>query len=364
LDTRETTLKPSDFQQSGATLVTGAAGWVGRYIVRRLIESQDGPVYVLIRPTTKEDAFVRVRKLAEFCREDSRIKLLSDDGSIPSMFPDEIETVIHAAAQVHFGGTSDIFESNVNLLWKLLHATVSSRNVKRFLHLSTCSIRTNARAPFRETDLDSGQQFVSPYDLTKYLAETLVQKFYLQLPTTIVRLGSVLATTDGSFPHTRDWFYQTIRLWLCQGVDALPLGEDQRIHPVPVDTLAECLCDLIALRELPPVLHVPCLPGPSMKRVFECMAEATGHPPPRLFAQHEESWQTARCTMPARSRGLIDRLYPPPPPGQKLASMDSCVSQKWMMEHGLPPTEVTDRYWGVLAESVRDQAFPLDRTEP
>jgi nucleoside-diphosphate-sugar epimerase len=240
------------------------------------------------------------------------------------------------------------------LLWNLLHA---AKGVEKFLHISTCSIRTNARTPFKEGDLDNGQQFVSPYDLTKYLAEQVAQKFYLDRPITIIRLGSVLATREGVFPHTNDWFFQTIRLWLCAGVNVLPLGENQQIQPIPVDALAECLCDLIAIKHLPHILHIPSISGPTMKEIFRQMSVATGCAEPRLFAQHETSWLEARGTMSPYARRLIDRLYPPPPPGQRLATMDSTASHQWMVENGLGMQEPPEDYWTRLAYSVHKQCF-------
>jgi nucleoside-diphosphate-sugar epimerase len=337
-------------------LVTGSTGWIGKHLVRHLMATTDATVYVWIRPSADTTTEERRRRLAAFAGgNDHRLRLLPYRETFPEELPEDIRVIFHCAAEVNFVGSSDICDSNVGLLWRLLHSAMRLKGLQRFLHISTGSLRTNSPHPFSEMDLDCGQQFLSPYDLTKFLGEVLIKKFYRPLPITVVRPGSVFAARDGSFPHRNDWFYQTIRLWLSQHLDALPLGAEQCLYPIPVDELAERLCSLTTIADLPPLLHIPADLGPNAAEIFKIMAEKLGCAVPKMWSQDCSEWRASYANLKPRVRHAIDALYPPPPPGQKLAPLVSPFSQKWLSEHSIPPVRIPDSYWAMLAVTVAQQ---------
>lgn len=337
----------------GAYLVTGGTGWVGRYVVKRLIEIYSDPVYVLIRAADSVTPAERLARLSAFAGDsDGRLRVIPYDGALLGPLPPDIRTIFHCAAQVNFVGTADILETNVGLTWQLLHSAGELGRLERFIHLSTGSLRANSPYPFSEEDLDSGQQFISPYDLTKFLAEATVRKFYRKLPVTVIRPGSVLATTNGEFPHTKDWFYQTVRLWLDHRLEAIPLGVNQPINPIPVDVLAQQICGIAGYSDLPLVLHIPWYPGPPVGAIFRAMALALGRTPPSLYSQDSAEWQACYMRMNPLVQRVVDNLYPTPPPGQKLATLVSPHSQKWFQDHSMPSFAFPDSYWAILADAV------------
>ena len=175
---------------------------------------------------------------------------------------------------------------------------------------------------------------------------------------TVVRPGSVLATMNGEFAHTNDWFYQTIRLWLDHRLEAVPLGVDQRINPIPVDALAQQICEIAKYSDLPLVMHVPWSPGPPASAIFSTMAVALGRTPPSLYSQDSTEWQAYYLRMNPLVQQVVNTLYPPPPPGQKLARLVSPLSQKWFEDHCMPSFDIPDSYWATLVKTIAQRQSP------
>ena len=77
---------------------------------------------------------------------------------------------------------------------------VRRSELERFLYISTFSFRGNSKKPFTEYSLNDGQDFITAYNLTKFLAETTVKKFHKDVKASIILLGSILGRSDGYFP--------------------------------------------------------------------------------------------------------------------------------------------------------------------
>jgi nucleoside-diphosphate-sugar epimerase len=324
-------------------LVTGATGWLGRHVVRTLLR-RGHAVLAHVRTSGDKTAAERFAELQAFAGDGS---LELHEGDWPPL-PDRVATVIHCAAMVDFVREEGSLDANVGLTWDLLRAAVQLPALRRVLHVSSLTIRTDSPVPFTERHRDTGQRFVSPYALTKFLAETLIERFHRPLPVTIVRTGSVLATRDG-LSGDDGWFQRTVRLWLQGRLRAVPLASNQRIHPIAVDDLAVALIELLGHDDLPPILHLPYHRGPTARTLFRSMGDAVKIQRPRLLAQHSEPWQLYREQLPPLVRQAIDRLYPPPPSGSQLAEVRSPVTRRWFREHGLEVPPVPPSFWANIA---------------
>jgi nucleoside-diphosphate-sugar epimerase len=333
-------------------LVTGATGWLGRHVVRMLLK-RGHAVLAHIRASGEKAADERFAELREFAGEGT---LELHEGAWPPI-PNRVETVIHCAALVDFVREEGSLNANVGLTWDLLRAAAQLPTLRRVLHVSSLTIRADSPIPFSERHRDTGQRFVSPYALTKFLAETLIERFHRPLPVTIVRTGSVLATRDGSSDYD-GWFQRTVRLWLQGRLHAVPLAPSQRIHPIAVDDLADALVELLNHDDLPPVLHLPYRRGPTAETLFRRMGAAVGIRRPRLLAQHSEPWRLYREALPPLIQQAIDRLYPPPPSGSRLAEVRSPETRRWFCEHGLDVPAVPPSFWTNIARLASATALP------
>ncbi len=338
-----------DFEFSDKCCVlTGATGWLGRHIIKEL-DKTGCLIYALIRSQGENGAKERCEQLKRESGCGERLRYIETVDNNFITLPDETTHIIHCAAVVDFMNDKEVLDANVGLTWNLLVEAARLSGFDRFIYMGSLSIRGNGKGVYSEDTFDIGQDFVTAYALTKFLAETAVNNFHKDIGTTIVRLGSVLGASDGSFPVLSDWFYRTVKLWLEKKIEAFPLGAQQAIHPVPVDIAAKAVCALMSCREVPGVLHLPYFAGQGASKIFEEMGLALNFKPPELFYQYSDEWRACRSKLSAAAGRFIDGLYPPAPDNAKLSDVNSCFSEKWFKENKINVPEIESTYWGRLA---------------
>ena len=119
---------------SSKAMVTGASGWLGRRLIRRLLSQKRKIVCV--------DYFEDKRALPEFSKHNHQLKIVNGDIRNPESFADEFrgcETVFNCAGIQHPCFTSDIYSVNRDAPAKLLESCIRS-NVKNLVHISTAIV--------------------------------------------------------------------------------------------------------------------------------------------------------------------------------------------------------------------------------
>ncbi|RME56077.1 GDP-L-fucose synthase [Candidatus Parcubacteria bacterium] len=148
-------------------LVTGAHGFLGKHVVRNLVEKRGVPQENLFTPT-REEHDLRVR---EHCEE----------------VVQGIDVVLHLAAKV--GGIgfnqekpAELFYDNLVMGAQLMDAAYRA-GVKRFVALATiCAYPKFTPVPFREEDLWNGypEETNAPYGLAKKMLLVQAQAYRAQ----------------------------------------------------------------------------------------------------------------------------------------------------------------------------------------
>ena len=126
------------FWQDRPTLVTGATGLLGGWLVRRLLDA-GADVVCLVRDWVPQSEFVRGRLM-------DRVKVVNGDVRSQSLLERvlgeyEIDTVIHLAAQTIVGIANrnpvSTFKTNIGGTWALLEACRRSPTVKQIVVASS-----------------------------------------------------------------------------------------------------------------------------------------------------------------------------------------------------------------------------------
>ena len=160
------------FWQDRPTLVTGATGLVGSWLVARLV-AQGADVVCLVRDAVPQSELVRSGLI-------ERVKVVTGDVTDQALRERalgeyEIDTVVHLAAQTIVGIANrnpvSTFDSNIRGTWALLEAARRSPVVRQIvLASSDKAYGDQDQLPYEE---DTPLQGRHPYDVSKSCADLI-----------------------------------------------------------------------------------------------------------------------------------------------------------------------------------------------
>jgi CDP-glucose 4,6-dehydratase len=187
----------SSIWQDRPTLVTGATGLVGSWLVRRLI-GQGASVVCLVRDWVPESELIRGHLI-------DRVKVVRGDIRDSALIERtlgeyEIDTVFHLAAQtiVSIANRNPVstLETNIQGTWVLLEACRRSPAVKQIVVASSDKAYGDQEMlPYSET---TPLQGTHPYDVSKSCADLIAQSYHTtyKLPVVVTRCGNFYGGGD------------------------------------------------------------------------------------------------------------------------------------------------------------------------
>ncbi len=142
----------SAFSRAGIIALTGATGFIGSRLTRRLCAT-GWPVRVLIRcPAKAQDLSGLPLQRIEGA--------LEDQASLQRLVAN-VYAVIHCAGAVRGITATDFKRSNVDGLGRLVHAAASQRPPPRFLSLSSLAAREPALSPYAASKREGEQRLAA-----------------------------------------------------------------------------------------------------------------------------------------------------------------------------------------------------------
>lgn len=179
------------------TIVTGATGLLGGWLVRHLVE-KGADVVCLVRDWVPQCELVRSRTI-------ERVKVVRGDVRDQALLERalgeyEVHTVIHLAAQtiVPIANRNPVstFETNIGGTWALLEACRRSQLVQQIVIASSDkAYGHHSSLPYRE---DAPLQGRHPYDVSKSCADLIAQAYATtyELSVAITRCGNLYGGGD------------------------------------------------------------------------------------------------------------------------------------------------------------------------
>jgi NAD(P)-dependent dehydrogenase (short-subunit alcohol dehydrogenase family) len=165
--------------------VTGATGFIGRYLVQELLENREGEVFVLCR----EGSLPRLESLIEEWKasdlDGDRVTPVIGDLGEPdlglshqwiSAHSGEVEHFFHLAAIYDMTASDEMNETmNVGGTRNAI-GLAGKLEVEHFHQVSSVAASGDYRGVFDETMFDEGQRLPSPYHRTKFESEKIVRE--------------------------------------------------------------------------------------------------------------------------------------------------------------------------------------------
>ncbi|GIF46272.1 amino acid adenylation domain-containing protein/thioester reductase-like protein [Asanoa ferruginea] len=233
-------------------LLTGATGFLGAFLLHELAADPAVRVTCVVRST---DGLDRIRKnlrgygLAEPTGNvDVRIADLAVD-SAPTGLPERIDTIVHAAADVHFlRPYHQLAATNVGGTRRILEVAADTGAVVH--HLSSMGVfgyaprgagRATADAPLPPPD-----RLVTGYQRSKWVAEGVCEVARSRgIPVTIHRLARVSGAATTGACQRDDFLWRILKG--CVQIGGVPADTDLAFDLVPVDHAARAIADLVRL---------------------------------------------------------------------------------------------------------------------
>ncbi|TAG45373.1 MAG: SDR family oxidoreductase [Betaproteobacteria bacterium] len=227
--------------------VTGASGFIGKRLVKKLLERKNTTVYFLIRAESKK----KLPKMMSFWGDDAAKRCIPIVGDLAkpglgvsaadkTKLKGKVKHFFHLAAV--YDMTASAEENEITNVLGTQHAVELANEIKAgaFQHMSSIAVAGNYEGVFREDMFDEAKDYLDhPYMRTKHESERYVRE-NCKMPWRAYRPGVVLGDSKtGEIDKIDGPYYffkliQRMRQMLPPWMPALGI-EGGRVNMVPVD---------------------------------------------------------------------------------------------------------------------------------
>lgn len=309
--------------------ITGGTGYLGSYIVTRLLEDPSvDRVFLLTRAKDREEGVKKLWKALQLHHDPDafyemlpRIELVTGDLQNPGLGLDgadrervksECDSILHAAASLNRKSSKACFNANLRgtlSVLKLAREMAETRaDFRRFGYVSTTAVsgRREHQIVGEDESIDWSLSDYDPYARTKKFAEHMVHELIGDLPTVILRPPTVMG--DSRFPQTTQFDMIRITCWMIDS-PVVPMHPDTRLDFVPADFVGPAIADLFMKPELAwDTYHLSAGEGARTGRDLTRVLQNAGIRVPRLTPRLQGTFEAITDQLANAPRGTIS-LY-------------------------------------------------------
>ncbi|CAN5563523.1 SDR family oxidoreductase [soil metagenome] len=232
-------------------LVTGFPGFIGRRLVRELLEADPRATVAAVVEPRMLDAAREVAgeidpKRIEVMSGDIRERGLGLDAADLERVRQEATKVFHLAAIYNLAAPKELAQAvNVEGTGNVLELCESMKKLERLAYVSTAYVAGKRTGIVYEHELSLGQDFKNHYESTKFQAEVWVRQRMAKVPTTILRPAIVVGDSQTGETEKFDGPYyilRTISTMNRRGMSVAQFGNsDASFNVVPVDYVVKAM---------------------------------------------------------------------------------------------------------------------------
>jgi thioester reductase-like protein len=272
-------------------LLTGFPGFIGRRLVKRLLDEKRLNVVALVEPRMVEAATQAAQAI-----DPKRIEVLAGDISERRLalgeadwdrLIKEVRRVYHLAAIYDLAVPIDVAQRvNVDGTGNVLELCAAAKSLERLAYVSTAYVAGRRRGVVYEHELVMGQEFKNHYESTKFQAEVWVRQEMANVPTTILRPAIVVGDSTTGETQKFDGPYYILRA-ISQaqrlGRPMVQFGSSEaNFNVVPVDYVVEAIATAAALPDAEgETLHLVDPEPLTSGELTRTLAEHYGAPAPK-----------------------------------------------------------------------------------
>jgi thioester reductase-like protein len=284
------------------SLVTGFPGFIGRRLVRKLVEDDpEARVIAVVEPRLVEAATEVASGIdaerIEILAGDIRERGLGLEKADLERIESEATHVFHLAAIYNLAVPKEVAQSvNVEGTGNVLELCERMQKLERHVYASTAYVAGMRTGIVYEHELVLGQDFKNHYESTKFQAEVWVRQSMDKVPTTILRPAIVVGDSKTGETEKFDGPYyilRTISRFRAMGRSTPQFGSsDAPFNVVPVDFIVDSMAAAATDPKMAgETLHLVDPAPLSARDLFELLSQLysgeslKGRVPPGLIAQ-------------------------------------------------------------------------------
>ncbi|MDN0087529.1 amino acid adenylation domain-containing protein [Yersinia nurmii] len=299
--------QPQSISQGNDIFLTGATGFVGRFLLRELLDSTNSKIYCLVRGNNPQDSLQRLRNiLTEWSLwrkgDEQRIITIQGDIKAPRLGIDnllyqrlaqDVGVIFHSAVSMnHLESFEMAYKANVAGLVELLRLTTQgSRKILNFA--STLNVfspigQQGHRVVNEQSSIQNEQHIADQgYVASKWVGEEIVNLAVARgIACNIFRLGLITADSELARYDELQAFYRLFKSSVQMGMAFDDVYGD--IQLTPVDYTAKALAHLgSSYYPTDNIFHLSAMEGMSRREFIE---QLNAHLPQPMTVVSHRQW--------------------------------------------------------------------------